>query len=110
MSDQHLVKTNLATKQAAAVELDDSLTRKNVLWAANVQLLGQSLDCVITSISANQATIYLSQWAKCRGPVTLINTKLGTISGEAVAQNDKQVFIALHDDAKEVIARILAVI
>ena len=108
MSEQQLQSSNRTVQSKSSSTTDQ--TRKNVLWSATLELPDRSVDCVITSIAAVEATIYLSQWTRCRGPITLQNEKLGSISGDVVAQDEKQVTLALHETAQPTITRILAAI
>lgn len=108
MSEQHLrsnERTVLSGSQPAADHV-----RKNVLWSATLELADRSIDCVITSISAHDATIYISQWTKCRGPVELQNSKLGSVLGEVAAQDENQVTLIFHETAQRIISRIISAI
>lgn len=87
---------------------EQALTRKNVLWSATMELMdNRSVDCVITSISTTEATIYLSQFANCRGQILLQSPKIGKLFADVIDQDGKQIAVLLHESAKSTVVKIL---
>ena len=113
MSEKHQRKINAKfvrkppAEDRALVD-EQALTRKNVLWSATLELMdNRSVDCVITSISTTEATIYLSQFANCRGQILLRSPKIGKFFADVIDQDGKQIAVLLHASAKSTIAKIL---
>lgn len=86
--------------------LQSDITGRTVLWAAVLQIDNRAVECVITNISAEGATISLPKPAICSETLLLTNERLGTLEAEVVWQNGSRVQLRFKDDTDMVALKV----